>query len=82
MTDLRRRYPIVEPELFDLAEGSALVDGPAAVLKGTLESEIDCAGLLVDAVGPFRRLLDTAEDPDLATVLQWHRFLFGARTTP
>ena len=82
MTDLRRRYPIVEPELFDLAEGSALVDGPAAVLKGTLESEIDCAGLLVDAVGPFRRLLDTAEDPDLATVLQRHRFLFGARTTP
>ena len=81
MTDARRRSPIVDADLFDRAEGRAIVDGPAAVLKGALECDIDCAGLIVDHEGWFQRLLDCREDPDVGPVLQRHRFVFASRTT-
>ncbi|MBC04005.1 MAG: hypothetical protein CMJ34_12000 [Phycisphaerae bacterium] len=71
----------MDADLFDRAEGRALVDGPAAVLKGALESDIDCAGLIVDHEGLFQRLLDCREDPDVGPVLQRHRFVFAGRTT-
>ena len=82
MTDARRRSPIVEADLFDQAEGRALVDGPAAVLKGALECDLECAGLIVGPEDPFQRLLDCRDDPEIASVLQRHRFVFAARTTP
>ena len=71
----------MDADLFDRAEGRALVDGPAAVLKGALECDIDCAGLIVDLDGWFQRLLDCREDPDVGPVLQRHRFVFTSRTT-
>lgn len=72
----------MEPDLFDRAEGRTIVDGVAAILKGALESEVDCAGLIVDATGIFVRLLACRDDPELSAVLQRHRFTLTARTTP
>ena len=71
----------MDADLFDRAEGRALVDGPAVVLKGALECDIDCAGLIVDHEGRFQRLLDCRDDPDVGPVLQRHRFVFASRTT-
>ena len=42
-----RRSPIVDAEVFDRAEGRELMDAPAVVLKGVLESEVVIGGLLV-----------------------------------
>lgn len=72
----------MDADLFDQAEGRALVDGPAAVLKGALECDLECAGLIVGPEDLFLRLLDCRDDPELAPVLQRHRFVFAARTTP
>ena len=82
VTDARRRSPIVDADLFDRAEGRTLVDGAGAILKGALECELDCGGLIVDPSGPFQRLLAIRDDPEFAMVLQRHRFTFAARTTP
>ena len=82
MIDARRRSPIVDPDLFDRAEGRAIVDAAAAILKGALECDVDCAGLVVPPVGLFDRLLAIREDPELAPVLQRHRFTFTSRWTP
>ena len=81
VTDARRRSPIVDADLFDRAEGRTIVDGAGAILKGALECELDCAGLIVDPSGPFQRLLAIRDDPEFAMVLQRHRFTFAARTT-
>ncbi len=77
-----RRSPIVDAEVFGLAEGRALMDAAAVVLKGGLESEIDVAGLLVGVGGDFDRLLAAADDPAIARVLHRHRFAFLARRSP
>ena len=82
MIDARRRSPIVDADLFDRAEGRAVVDAAAAVLKGALECEVDCAGLVVPPVGLFDRLLAIREDPELASVLQRHRFTFTVAGRP
>ncbi len=82
MIDARRRSPIVDADLFDRAEGRAMVDAPAAILKGALECDVDCAGLVVPPTGLFDRLLAIREDVDLAAVLQRHRFTFTSRWTP
>ena len=82
MIDARRRSPIVDADLFDRAEGRAIVDGPAAILKGALECDVDCAGLVVPPVGLFARLLAVRDDPEIAPVLQRHRFTFASRWTP
>lgn len=82
MIDARRRSPIVDADLFDRAEGRAIVDAAAAILKGALECDADCAGLVVPPVGLFDRLLAIREDPELSTVLQRHRFTFTSRWTP
>ncbi len=82
MIDARRRCPIVDADLFDRAEGRAVVDAAAAILKGALECEVDCAGLVVPPVGLFDRLLAIREDQELAPVLQRHRFTFTSRWTP
>jgi hypothetical protein len=82
MIDARRRSPIVDADLFDRAEGRAIVDAAAAVLKGALECDLDCAGLVVPPVGLFDRLLAIREDVELASVLQRHRFTFTSRWTP
>ena len=81
VTDARRRSPIVDADLFDRAEGRTIVDGAGAILKGALECELDCGGLIVDPSGPFQRLLGIRDDPEFAMVLQRHRFTFAARTT-
>ncbi|MAD19203.1 MAG: hypothetical protein CMJ52_03150 [Planctomycetaceae bacterium] len=82
MLEASRRSPIVDAEVFDRAEGRELMDAPAVVLKGVLESEVVIGGLLVDVGGSFDRLLAASEDPTISRVLNRHRLAFVARRSP
>ena len=79
MSELRRRSPIVDPEVLDRAEGRDVVDAAAVVMKAALECEIDCAGLLLGSEGPLQGLIGLRDDPEVATVLQRHRMVVLSR---
>ena len=82
MTTPRRRNVLVELNGIARAEGRYLLDGPTAILKGVLESEIQIAGLVIDQKEDFSSAWRAAQDPEIATVMQRNRCVMLRRLTP
>lgn len=82
VSDASRRYPLIDLDGIARAEGRFLLDGPNAILKGVLESEIQIDGLVIDFGSRFDSVLMVSQDPAVATVLQRNRCVVLRRRTP
>ena len=82
MSDAPRRYPLVDLGGIARAEGRFLLDGPNAILKGVLESEVPIDGLVLDFGSRLDSVWRSSLEPEVASVLQRNRVTVLRRRTP